>query len=91
MSQLTNYWKNAAFAPAQAFREMDHFLEDWASRREASAALLQPKCEVAEDKGHYIVKLDAPGVAKDQIKVEYYENQLHISGERKEEKKEDSK
>lgn len=50
-----------------------------------------PACEVTEDKNAYLVKFDVPGMSKDQIKIDLHENQLTVSGERKEERKEDSK
>ncbi len=50
-----------------------------------------PSCEVTEDKAHYFFKLDLPGLTKDLVKIEIHDKELSISGERKEEKKEESK
>ncbi len=46
-----------------------------------------PACDVEETDTHYLVSFDLPGVKKDDVKIELHENQLTVSGERKEEKK----
>ena len=50
-----------------------------------------PSCEFTEEKDKYVARFEVPGVPKDQIKIEVHENTLTVSGEKKEEKKEDSK
>lgn len=50
-----------------------------------------PSCEVSEDKSNYHFRFDLPGLAKNQVKIEIHDNQLTVSGERREERKEDSK
>jgi HSP20 family protein len=49
-----------------------------------------PRAAITEDEKAYHVKVDLPGVQKDQIKLDFHENTLTISGERHEEKKSDS-
>jgi len=39
-----------------------------------------------EAKDSYMMKFDLPGLTKDQIKIDFYENTLTVSGDRKEEK-----
>jgi len=79
----------------QLQRAMERVFDDpsWLSRATGSenALAFNPSCEVTEDKNHYYFKFDLPGLNKDLVKVEIHENQLTVSGERREEKKEDSK
>ena len=49
-----------------------------------------PTCEMKETEDKYIAKFDLPGLDKDSIKVDLHNNMLTISGERKEEKVEDT-
>jgi HSP20 family protein len=49
-----------------------------------------PSSEATETTTHYIVKIDLPGVSKELIKIDLRDNCLTVSGERTEEKKEDS-
>lgn len=91
MSQLPDFWRS------QLSRPLDRFFEEFASplyRRgdttEQNKYGFNPQCEVSEDKSHYLMKFDLPGISKDQIKIELHENRLTISGERKEEKKNDT-
>ena len=48
-----------------------------------------PRVDVAETSDAYIVHLDVPGVAKDDIEINYHEGTLSISGERKMEEQKD--
>ncbi|OFZ20526.1 MAG: hypothetical protein A2X94_10860 [Bdellovibrionales bacterium GWB1_55_8] len=43
----------------------------------------QPACDVEETDDHYLLSLETPGVARDQIKLEVLENRVQISGEKK--------
>jgi HSP20 family molecular chaperone IbpA len=68
-------------------REMAHFLTNFFGRTETkNKELAAPACEVSETDTHYVIKADLPGIPKDDVKIEVAENQLVISGERKEEK-----
>ena len=46
-----------------------------------------PACDFHETDTHYFFSLDIPGVKKENINVEYDNNILHISGEKKNEYK----
>lgn len=73
---------------------MDQFFEDfnWPTTRGGTKDFaFSPSCEVTEDKDHYYLTFDLPGMSKDQVRIEIHDNQLTVTGERKEEKKEDSK
>lgn len=50
-----------------------------------------PTLDVKTSEKEYTFKLDIPGVDKNDVKIEVVDNSLVISGERKEEKKEDEK
>jgi HSP20 family protein len=50
-----------------------------------------PDVDIVEDKDKVLVKIDLPGIEKDDIKVSVEENILTIKGERKAEKEEQDK
>ena len=50
-----------------------------------------PSCEVTDEGASYSVKVDLPGVSKDNVKVEAFKDQLTIHAERREEKKSETK
>lgn len=47
-----------------------------------------PSCDVEETESHYLMTFDLPGVNKNDVKIELRDNQLIVSGERKQEHKE---
>ena len=49
---------------------------------------ISPAVDISEEKDRYIVKADLPGMKQEEIKVEFEDNVLSISGERKHEKEE---
>lgn len=50
-----------------------------------------PSCDIQEGDRHYLISLETAGVPKDQIKVEFRDQQLVVSGERRQEKEEDAR
>jgi HSP20 family protein len=50
-----------------------------------------PACDVEESDQGYLMSFDLPGVKKEDVKIELQENQVTVSGERKQEKKVESK
>lgn len=75
-------------------RALDRWFEDIYSpeqRARMEKAVLSPTVEVKESKMAYMVRFDIPGVPKDAIKVDLHDNVLTVSGERKEETKEEDK
>jgi HSP20 family protein len=69
-------------------RDVTRFLTDFIGgfdNKEKTVAMA-PACDISETDTHYVVKVDLPGIPKDDVKIEVSENQLVISGERKEEK-----
>ena len=58
---------------------------------ELEVEAFNPAVAVEETDSHYLLSLDLPGVKKDDVKIEIRDNELTISGERKEERKEKTK
>jgi len=50
---------------------------------------ISPPCDLEDTEGHYLFALDLPGINKDDIQIDISGNQLTISGERQEEKRQD--
>jgi HSP20 family protein len=44
-----------------------------------------PSCEVKETDDHYLMSFDIPGAKKEDIKIEFQDGYLMVSGERKQE------
>jgi HSP20 family protein len=59
-------------------------LSPWISAEELG---FTPLCDLDETDSHFLVSFDLPGVTKDGVKIELRDNQLLVSGERKEEHK----
>lgn len=91
MSNVPDTWKG--LWPREFETLFDGFGFPLLRRAEADLTRngFNPRCEVSEDKQAYHVKFDLPGVPKDQIKIDLHENRLTVSGERRSEKKDDSK
>jgi len=53
-------------------------------------AFMIPHTDVTETDNSFIVKADLPGVNKDEVKVSIKDDVISVSGERKEEKREDT-
>ena len=49
----------------------------------------QPQSRLTEEKDKYVIEVNLPGIKKEDVKIEVEENIVKISGERKEEKKQD--
>lgn len=50
-----------------------------------------PACDVSETDTHYLISFDLPGMKKDEVKIECRDRTLIVSGERKQESKEELK
>jgi len=89
-----NLWRNPWREMTTLDRAMDRMLEDWPFAKlpaETAKYGFNPSCEVKEDKSAFYLKVDIPGVPKENIKVDLHDNRLTISAERTEEKKMDEK
>jgi len=78
-------------------KEMDHFFDDlvpFSLRKENGGSDLRmwsPSVDISEDESEYLIKMDIPGMDKKDIKVNYQDGRLTVSGERKTETKEEEK
>ncbi len=71
------------------FREMDEMLRTFRVPREAGPlADFTPAVDISEKDKEYLVKAQLPGVRRDDVKVEFLNGVLTLSGERKFEKEE---
>lgn len=68
----------------------DFFNEDWRFEPRALTTTY-PAVEVKEEKEHYLMSAELPGLSKEEINVEVKNGVLTISGEKKHEKKEEKK
>ncbi|OGK12326.1 MAG: hypothetical protein A2Y63_02155 [Candidatus Riflebacteria bacterium RBG_13_59_9] len=75
-------------------REMERLFEDFFGTEREGIALTEwtPSADIKEEKGAFKVRMDLPGISKEDINIEVENNRLSISGDRKfeqEEKRED--
>lgn len=96
MSNLERWFNSKKLTPfrdlAQIEDSFDRMMNEMITKRDATQSFsFSPSCEVVEEGNNYILKFDMPGVSKNQVKVEVIDNQLTVSAERKEEKKQENK
>lgn len=94
--------KSTELAPAWPFnwssidRAFDNFRREF-ERSFASFPTLSANhkvpmtCDVADEGDKYVIRLDIPGVKKNEIKLNVFDNSLEISAEHKEEEEEKKK
>lgn len=61
-------------------------LLDKEDESEYENAVWMPLTDISEDKDNFVLRLDLPGINREDVKISYSEGQLSISGERKQEK-----
>lgn len=77
-------------------REMDQLFEDILSGSggipaDAEPGLQwRPLCDVEETNDHFLISVEMPGVPRDGIQVEFRDNQVVVSGDRRHESRQDS-
>ena len=83
-------WRNnrGPFRELTSFgKAFDRMFEEWPTLRNDIAKYeFNPTCEIHENKSAFLLKVDLPGVSKEDIKIDLHDNRLTISGERREEK-----
>lgn len=84
MRHNLGFWTNP-WRPATDWFEFSP-VYDVKRESDESARTYLPACEVDETKDHYLVTLDMPGMAKEDIKIEVNAGRLFISAERKQTK-----
>lgn len=68
-------------------RELDRLFDDYLSTRQGGgrgSVVWTPRMDVAETEDAYQVSMDLPGLAKEDVQINYQQGQLIISGERSE-------
>jgi HSP20 family protein len=85
-------WNDTGLRPlAELRRDMERLFDDfWGSpstvRQLQTEAQFTPACEVEEEQDHYLLTVEMPGISKNDVKVEAIDNQIIISGERRQER-----
>lgn len=86
---------NEAFRPFGLMpRDMEQMMNEFFGRGTSSTSGLTkftPEVNIAETESAYEFSIDVPGMKPEEVKVEFHDGQLTISGERKEEKEEKGK
>lgn len=78
-------------------REMDLFFDDlvpfsWSRDNGGKAvSTWAPSADVTEDENEYVIRMDIPGMEKKDIKVNFQDDRLTVTGERRKEEKEEEK
>lgn len=96
MRNPIDIWRGE-LGPWRDLSQMQRMLDRWwgdlpaAKAGTGSTVNFSPSCEVSEDKAAYHFKFDLPGLSKEAVKIEIHDNQLTVTGDRREEKKEDTK
>lgn len=86
---------NETFRPLGLMtRDMEQFMSELLSRSgwgQNGLPKFEPVVNIAETEAAYEFSVDVPGIKPEEVKVEYHDGNLMISGERKEEKEEKAK
>ena len=95
MRQLTKYQSPLETPATNLRREMDRIFNElvpfsWRSNEvESDSGFWNPRTDMIETDGEYLIEIDLPGMSKKDIQVNYQDNILTIEGERKLEHKEE--
>jgi len=71
------------YSPSFAFNRLSHLGEELSQLFEAPLAGWLPALDVQEDKDNYTVRIELPGMKREDIEVSLEDGALTISGERK--------
>jgi HSP20 family protein len=69
----------------QVFNRLFPASEGDSDRSEGSARMWAPRTDMVETADNYEIRLDLPGLSKDDLKINMQERQLTVSGERRHE------
>jgi HSP20 family protein len=89
-------WKENGLNPimkefTNVHNEFDRWMDTFLAKTRTGKDMFNPSCDLEETDANYLLKFDVPGMSKDNIKVELLNNQLVVSGERKEEATKETK
>lgn len=86
-------WTATDWTPSRLLREFDRDLAQLFGASSSglhnannTMADFEPACDIDETDTHYVVRVDLPGLNKEDVKVDLSENRLTIAGERRIEK-----
>jgi len=80
-----DFFRNNAWEP---FRELGLLQKRMNSLIEDNGKWV-PACDIDENESRYLVTVDLPGVSKENVKVEFQDGALFISGDKHAERRED--
>lgn len=87
---MSNTTRESSVAPIRNLRrEMDRLFDDlvpfrlFDEERETLTGVWNPRCDILETDNDFNLHMDLPGVKKEDITINFQDNQLTISGERK--------
>ncbi len=89
MNSLMQYSPLAPFGTLR--REIDRVFDqlgDTQSGAETRGLLWSPRADLSETEESYLIRMDVPGLQKENLNVELHEGMLHVKGERKAEHEE---
>lgn len=99
MANLPNPWRGSFLS--HPFRDFSRYQDrldklmneimDLRGEMPSAGAEFSPSCELTEEDKKFLLKVDLPGVKKDDVKVEVSGDRLTIRAERKTEKEEKDK
>ncbi|MGA7837562.1 MAG: Hsp20/alpha crystallin family protein [Ignavibacteriaceae bacterium] len=69
-----------------SFNRRFGFDDSDSNNEELENAVWSPLTDISENKDQYLLKMDLPGVTKNDLKLSYEDGELKISGERKQQK-----
>jgi HSP20 family protein len=86
-------WTDAFRPFGMMTRDMGQMMEDFIGKNWGQNGLtkFEPEVNIAETEAGYEFSIDVPGIKPEDVKVEYHDGQLTISGERREENEEKGK
>jgi len=91
MAQLTKYDRPSTQPISNLRREMDRIFNElipfnWRLEEpEMGVSTWSPRTDLMENDDKYVIELDLPGMAKENININVQDNMLTIEGERKDE------
>ena len=86
-------WQNPARSLFNVNNNLDSFFEDFFGNRMLTSddTQISPRINVEENENEWVISAELPGVAKEDVKVNFQDNYLTISGEKKFEQEEKDK
>jgi len=91
-TQELERWPSDIFSVQRDINRLfDNFFRGGAQGDETFSSYWTPAVDISEQENEYIVKMELPGVAKEDVKISLESNILTIKGEKKQEKEEKNK